>query len=138
MLVWIVSTDRTTRQQAAIEWAIEQAGRPMSPTEIHEAARAQVATISLATVYRGIRRLLEQGRLHPVELPGQPPRYETMRAADHHHHHFHCDRCDRVYDVDGCVPGIQQLAPDGFRVRSHEITLYGMCRECGRAGPSGA
>ncbi|HEX7636814.1 MAG TPA: transcriptional repressor, partial [Burkholderiaceae bacterium] len=43
--------ERSTRQNAAIRQAIAAAGRPLSPAEVLEAARREVAALGLATVY---------------------------------------------------------------------------------------
>jgi Fur family ferric uptake transcriptional regulator len=122
------SGKRQTHQRHAVRHALENADRPLSPREILDAARAEVPGLGIATVYRHIRSLVEEGWLHTVELPGAPDRYE--RAGKDHHHHFHCRECDRVYDIEAGPGGIRALAPRGYRVETHEITLYGLCREC--------
>jgi Fur family ferric uptake transcriptional regulator len=125
--------ERSTRQGTAIRAAIEREGRPLSPQEVLEAARGEVPSLGIATVYRNLKDLLESGEIGLVALPGESPRYESRQAAGHHHHHFRCDRCGRVFDVQGCG-GLSGIAvPPGFAVQRHEITLYGVCAEC-RAG----
>ncbi len=123
---------RSTRQQDAIIHALQKAARPMSPPEILADAARDVPAINLTTVYRTIKRLLEAERISPVALPGEAPRYELQSVAAHHHHHFRCDRCSTVYDVEGCPAGIGGLVPRGFRLRSHDLVLYGTCKECSR------
>ncbi|MEM8882489.1 MAG: transcriptional repressor [Planctomycetota bacterium] len=120
---------RRTRQRDAIQAALREAGRPLSPAEILEAAQATVPSLGEATVYRAIRSLLEEGWLTEVELPGEASRYEL--ADKEHHHHFHCRSCDRVYDLPGCPGSLDDLAPRGFQVEEHEIILYGTCPDCG-------
>ncbi|MEL7473415.1 MAG: transcriptional repressor [Planctomycetota bacterium] len=120
---------RNTKQRAAIEGAIVSAAGPLSPAEVHEVAGAQVENLGLATVYRAINRLLEDGVIKAVEIPGEGPRYEAADLA--HHHHFHCDACGRVFDFEGCPGDLAALAPEGFSVRAHEIVLYGRCAACG-------
>ena len=83
----------------------------------------------MATVYRTVKALLEDGTLHAVELPGAPARYEL--AGKRHHHHFHCRSCDGVFEVEACPAGIRGLIPGGFRLEAHEIILYGLCATCG-------
>lgn len=63
-----------------------------------------------------------------VPLPGDSPRYEPARHA--HHHHFQCTECKRVFDVHQCPGDLAKLAPQGFTVERHEITLYGHCEQC--------
>ncbi|MCA9000805.1 MAG: transcriptional repressor [Planctomycetes bacterium] len=119
---------RSTRQRRAIQEVLETSGRPLSPKEIVELAASQGMPLSLTTVYRSVKGLLEQGELTSVEVPGQPARYEAPGLA--HHHHFHCEGCDRVFDIPGCPKGIHQLAPKGFVSTHHELTLHGRCPAC--------
>jgi Fur family ferric uptake transcriptional regulator len=120
--------DRATRQRDAIEAVLESAGRPLSPTEVLERTREVIGTVGLATVYRNLKRLAEVGVVHPVDLPGEGTRYEV--APSHHHHHFQCLECRRVFDTRGCPGDLRRLAPPGFSVERHEVTLYGRCPSC--------
>jgi len=120
--------ERTTRQRNAIRSAIEQAQRPLSPQEVLEAAQAEVPALGLATVYRNLKLLVDAQEVIAVSLPGDSPRYEAARLA--HHHHFQCTACQRVFDVHGCPGNLARLAPPGFTVDHHEITLYGRCAAC--------
>jgi len=121
---------RRTKQQQSIREVLAEAGRPMSVQEVFEAALDAVPTIGLSTVYRTIRRLAEQGEIAAVAVPGQPDRYELADVAATHHHHFHCTACDRVFDVRGCVGGLDRMLPPGFQLRGHELTLSGVCSGC--------
>ncbi|HYZ83719.1 MAG TPA: transcriptional repressor [Bryobacteraceae bacterium] len=123
-------TPRNTRQKAAIRDAFEGAGRPLSTGEALAIAQKSVEGLGIATVYRTVKSLIEEGWLATVELPGETLRYEVAGKA--HHHHFQCDLCDRVFELNGCVPEIERLAGPGFAVRTHEVVLYGFCAECAR------
>src|ERR1035438_10693612 len=85
---------RKTRQRAPIRQAFQRADRPLSPRQVLDAAQAEIDGIGIATVYRNIKGLLDEGWLSAVELPGSPTVYE--RSGKPHHHHFHCDGCSRV------------------------------------------
>ncbi len=119
---------RNTRQRAAIRDAVERAGRPLSADEIFAEASKEVAGIGLATIYRSLKDLTEEGWLTTVEVPGEPARYE--RAGKAHHHHFHCCACGKMFEVDGCPPDLDKLVPKGFRVTRHEILMHGECVTC--------
>ena len=130
--------ERNTRQREAVLRAIEQAGRALTPGEILALAQPTVASLNLSTIYRQIHALQDEARVVKVLLPGQPARFEAACEVDvhgqaHHHHHFHCSACDRVYALHACPGSLQELAPDGFRVASHEITLRGVCANCASA-----
>lgn len=120
---------RATKQRDAIRQVLLDAGRPLSPAEILELGQAQVENLALATVYRTIRLLVEAGDIRPVELPGEPARYEP-RVPGRHHHYFQCDACGRVFEVEGCPGKLESLLPPGFSLSGHEVVLYGKCAEC--------
>lgn len=120
--------ERNTRQRTAIRDAIALAGRPLLPQEVLDAAQAGAPGLSIATVYRNLRALLDEGELRSVLLPGENPRYEL--AGGGHHHHFQCTRCQRVFEVDACPGDLASLAPPGFTVEDHDLTLYGHCKDC--------
>lgn len=120
--------ERQTPQRDAIRSLFTKDGDPLAPQEILEQASAIVPSISIATVYRTIRTLVDMGDIVAVELPGEPARYEL--AGKGHHHHFRCDECGRAFDVDKCPGNLARMLPEGFTLRSHEITLFGLCRDC--------
>lgn len=120
--------ERNTRQRVAIREALEAAGRPLLPQEVQEAAQPQAPGLGIATVYRTLKALVDEGELRAVHLPGENPRYEP--AAHAHHHHFQCRSCQRVFDIHACPGNLAGLAPRGFQVDDHELTLYGRCADC--------
>jgi len=121
---------RETRQRKILRQVLQEADRPLSPQEILDSAQDRLPELGLATVYRNVKALLEDGVLQAVELPGQGLRYEL--AGKHHHHHFHCRECGKVFEVWGCPGNLCPLAPPEFQVESHMIVLYGRCAGCGR------
>lgn len=126
--------ERNTRQRTAVLQVLVESGRALTPPEICTLAQTIVPSINLSTVYRRLKALVEDGEIMRVELPGQVNRFESAmaqaKARDDHHHHFHCNTCDRVYPIRGCPGPMKNLAPRGFRVEGHEITLHGRCSEC--------
>ena len=123
--------ERHTRQRAAIREAIVAAARPLLPQEVLQAAQQQVPGLGIATVYRNLKGLVEEGELRAVHLPGENPRFEATGHA--HHHHFQCRQCQRVFDVHACPGDLSRLAPQGFTVEDHDLTLYGRCQDCAAA-----
>lgn len=126
---------RDTKQRQAIRRALEEADRPLSPNEVVTEAQREIPRLGIATVYRTIKDLVEEGWLAAVELPGLPPRYEV--AGKHHHHHFHCRGCDATFEVDGCVEDLKLHLPKGFEVDDHTVVLHGRCPGCAAREPGG-
>ena len=121
---------RKSRQRDAVREALQAAGGPLTPQELHAAAEQLVPGLGIATVYRHLTALEGSGEVVRLDGFGKGGRYEAAGAA--HHHHFHCLDCDRVYDIERC-PGeesLESLAPPGFLVESHEVTLHGTCVSC--------
>ena len=122
--------DRSTRQRHAIQLVFKAADRPLNIRDVHDAGRKILPALGIATVYRAVRDLLDEGWLAPVEIPGEPPYYEA--AGKTHHHHFRCRKCDRLFELQGCVSDLVELLPPGFRLEAHDIVVYGACVNCAR------
>jgi len=117
-----------TRQREAIWRAIEESGRPLTAIEVMELASKEVPRLGIATVYRALRQLVDDGKVRQLEVPGTTPHYEPARMK--HHHHFVCEACHRVFDIQGCPGGIGKLVPPGYTADRHEIVIYGACSDC--------
>lgn len=119
---------RNTKQKSALREAFEKANRPLSPEEVCDLARKNVKALGLATVYRNIKSLVEDGVLATVELINEPPRYEIAGKA--HHHHFRCTDCDKVFELEGCIHNVDKLVPKGYKIEQHHLLFYGTCKSC--------
>jgi len=124
----VPTLQRNTKQKQAIQHVLEHTKAPLLPPEILALAALEVPNMGIATVYRSLKNLVEEGKVHVVEIAGQSPRYESADRG--HHHHFLCRVCGKVFDLGKCVPGIKSLAPRKFTVEDHDITLYGRCDKC--------
>jgi Fur family transcriptional regulator, ferric uptake regulator len=121
---------RDTQQRDAIRDAFSVAMRPLSVNEIFSLARKKVARLGIATVYRNIKALQEDNLIKPVDIPGQPPRWEL--SPQQHHHHFLCDSCDKLFEIHDCPEDISRLLPEGYVLETHDILLRGKCNVCAR------
>ena len=125
-----VNSSRRTKQRNTIIKEVVSAEGPLSIEEIHTRASAQVPGLGIATVYRTIKTLKEEGQVAVVELPGEEPRYEPSGRA--HHHHFRCLSCEQIFDLELCPVGLPEgtTLPGGYTVEDHSLTLYGRCSLC--------
>jgi Fur family ferric uptake transcriptional regulator len=117
-----------TRQRDAIARAIREAAGPLSPGEIRAAALGRAPGLGIATVYRTVKLLLQQGVVRSVEVGANDVRYEPSDRA--HHHHFLCRGCGEAIDIAGCPGHLSKLVPQGFILEAHEILLHGLCAKC--------
>jgi Fur family transcriptional regulator, ferric uptake regulator len=122
---------RQTRQRDRIFHVIREAQGPLTVQEILDRAQQDIPGLGVATVYRTLNLLQEGDQIRTVILPTGETRYELSNLG--HHHHFQCRVCEDVYDLNACpvsVPDVSSLGK-GFVVETHELTLYGVCPNCG-------
>jgi Fe2+ or Zn2+ uptake regulation protein len=109
-------------------------GSESHPTaeEVHRLVRRHLPGVSLGTIYRNLRLLVNAGLLK--ELPGPYARFDANIRA---HHHFMCERCGRIVDVDATLaePQARDLsayvaARTGLAITHHRLELFGRCRQC--------
>jgi len=106
--------------------------------EIHEALQGRGRRIGLASVYRMVDRLAEQGLLQRIEIGDGIVRYEPAHDAQHHHH-LVCGDCGKVEPftdatLERAVEAVE--ARSGYSVVAHEVMLRGSCADC-RTAPAG-
>lgn len=119
---------RNTQQREVIVDIIKNSVGPLAVNEIHQLAEEEGYSIGIATVYRTIKLLLDGKIIQSVTLPDGQQRYEAAELG--HHHHFHCNKCSKVIDIDKCCMHLHENEVDGHLIENHEITLFGICKEC--------
>ncbi len=73
---------RRTKQRAIIIQAASGTEQSFNADQLHEMARALDRTVSRATVYRTLRRLVEFGLLRKLELDRDQTHYERVATAE--------------------------------------------------------
>jgi Fur family ferric uptake transcriptional regulator len=66
-----------------------------------------------------------------LDLPTGEHAYVPCAPA--HHHHVICSRCGRAADVEdsGVAEAVAEIARrSGYRIDSHRLELFGLCRHC--------
>jgi len=119
---------RMTKQRIAILRCLSDSERPLSIEEILTYAADEIPQINLSTIYRTLKKLVEEKKIIVVELPGEKSCYELIRK--HHHHYFSCDSCSKIYFINKCPKGLLDIVPLGFKLLGHSITLNGFCNKC--------
>ena len=125
-----MGTTRNTKQFQAVRTVFNSAGRPLSILEVESETLKIIEKIGQRTIYRIVRRMQELNEIAVVKVPGRSDRYELATRAADHHHHFHCNVCDKYFDIDGCPGGLNKLVPKGFVLTDHELVLSGICKTC--------
>ena len=125
----------TTPRQAVLEVVRSIKAHPTAE-EVYRLVTRRAPGVSLGTVYRNLRLLVDAGLLG--ELPGPRARFDANTRA---HHHFTCLDCGRIADVEAPVaePHSRALskrveARTGLTITHQRIDFFGRCQECQAAG----
>jgi Fe2+ or Zn2+ uptake regulation protein len=106
-------------------------GHPTADT-IYEQVRKMMPHISLGTIYRNLRVLIENGEIQELNYGSSHSRFDGNPSD---HYHFVCRKCRAVTDLD--LPLQQEInaladAAVKGRVDSHRLEIYGQCENCCR------
>ena len=122
---------RLTAPRRAVADLIAEHGGHFTAAELETAARGRRLGISRATLFRALDLLTELGVVERLDLPTGEHAYVPCAPA--HHHHVICSRCGRATDVEdsGVAEAVAEIARrSGYRIDSHRLELFGLCRQC--------
>ncbi len=96
---------------------------------VFEAVRESVPSITLATVYRNLNKLVELGRINKLEVNGEF-RFDADLSL---HQHFICTNCGKIIDVFN-----EKISKNALKDFSEKklfptnvgIYFYGLCENC--------
>lgn len=121
---------KVTAQRQCIFRVLE--GDVSHPTAeaVYEAARRELSTLSLKTVYQTLNDLAALGEVAALDLGTGTTRFDPNVEGTHHH--LVCRRCGKVRDlhVDYSGVTVPPGADDGFEVGEAEVVFRGLCSEC--------
>ena len=122
---------RPTPQRVAVLGELIEEPDDVTAQELHRRLRAVGGRIGLATVYRTLALLRDEG---VVDVLSHHPGELCYRVCpDHHHHHLVCTGCHRVVELVGCdlEPGLEAVAAaHGFVATGHRLEVSGLCADC--------
>ena len=123
---------KLTANRLLIAQALEEAGRPLSMTELED----RLETIDKSNVFRALTAFRDAHQVHVLEDTGDGVRYEL--CLSHHededddvHVHFYCTQCRRTFCLhDVPVPPVH--VPDGYEPQGVSYLVKGICPACGK------
>jgi Fe2+ or Zn2+ uptake regulation protein len=129
---------RVTPQRQAIFRLLQANAEHPTVESLFEAARLDMPTISLKTVYQTVHELETMGQVELIHLGTGSVRVDPN--VEHAHHHLVCTVCGRVRDVLVDVSALQVPGPErqGFMVSDVEVSFRGVCDECTAGSPAPA
>lgn len=123
-------TTRNTVQRELVYRAVQETRNHPTADDIYTVVHNKNPRVSRATVYRNLSVLAQKGEIRQVQIPAGADRYDFNCTP---HYHFHCQRCDRVFDIE--MPVLPQLearigAHGDFDVQGYELVFTGCCPDC--------
>ncbi len=122
---------RPTRQRRAVADVLETFADFRSAQEIHDLLSDRGEQVGLATVYRTLQLLADQGEVD--QLRSEEGEAVYRRCSPEHHHHLVCRSCGATVEVEG--PAVEQwtsaiAAAHGYADVAHSLEIFGACPEC--------
>jgi Fur family ferric uptake transcriptional regulator len=126
-----VTERRSTRQRSAVASFLKEQETFRSAQDIHAELRAQGHAIGLATVYRALQTMVEDGDVDALRTGDGESVYRRCGGA--HHHHLVCRVCGRTVEVQDrpVARWADRVALEhGFVGVEHQVEVFGTCATC--------
>lgn len=97
---------------------------------VYSQAKKRLPRLSLGTVYRNLRLMVERGEALELDLGTSFSRYD---GSIHEHSHFLCQMCGSVMDLDFVIPeDFYKRAAKGtnLEITGHQLSFSGFCDKC--------
>jgi Fur family ferric uptake transcriptional regulator len=125
------ATRRPTRQRAAVLALLDALEGFRSAQELHAMLRDRGDGVGLATVYRALQALVDEGQVDVLRSREGEASYR--RCSPVHHHHLVCRDCGRTVEV--ADPPVERwaarvAAEHGFADVQHQLEVFGTCAAC--------
>lgn len=125
---------KSTRQRNLVIDTFFSLDGHLSVEDVWAKVRALDQRVSVATVYRTMKLLSESGLAHARNFGDGQTRYEPAVGREHHDHLI-CTRCGAIVEFENDqIERLQDAVArrHGFKVTSHKMELYGLCKTCQR------
>ncbi len=122
---------RRTWQRSAVQEALASREDFVSAQTLHSELRSGGSTIGLATVYRALADLSEEGDADSLQSDGELL-YRAC-ASPGHHHHLICRSCGRAVEIQADDIehwAARTAAAYGFTNPRHVVDVFGTCEAC--------
>jgi len=122
-----------TSQRESILSTLYENTQHFTPENLYMLVKKNYPNISIgiATVYRTLSLLEENGLVSSISLGAQGKKFEIANKP--HHDHIICQECGKIVEFEN--EKIEELqkqiaAENGFELTDHLMQLYGICVEC--------
>ena len=108
-------------------------GKHLSAEDVHHHLVNSKTKVSLATIYRTLKLLVQMGLLHELELREGGHRFELSGQDHPDHHHMFCIRCGRTEEFESdSVLQAGRIAAEriGFTLIESTLNVRAICPKC--------
>ena len=124
---------RNTWQREAVRTALAESENFVSAQALHGALKYSGSSIGLATVYRALADLADEGEADSLQQEGEAL-YRACTPGSHHHHLI-CRHCGLTVEIEARAVeewARQVAAQHGFTRAEHVVDVFGLCEGCSR------
>ena len=123
---------RMTKQRQAVLDELTRVTDFRSAQQIFKDLHSQGHRVGLATVYRSLQGLAEDGRVDTLRSSDGESLYRSC-TSNHHHHHLVCRECGFTEEIEqsqieSWVTSVAHA--HGFAGVEHSLELFGTCSSC--------
>jgi len=121
---------RSTSKREVVLGALAQGEDFQSAQDIHASLRVTGQKVGLATVYRLLQQLSNDGEVDVLRNETGEATYRSCSQT--HHHHLVCRVCGKTVEVKG--PAVERwtermAVEHGYRDVSHTVEIFGVCAD---------
>jgi len=121
---------KLTPQRIAVYEALQNTKSHPSAEMIYNSIRDRYPTMSLATVYKTLKTLVEVGLVQELNVGEGNFRYDANAEP---HPHITCTNCGKVDDINEVdLSYINDTVKDytKYKILSSKVYFYGICPDC--------
>lgn len=107
--------------------------RFLSSQDIHKQLKSHGESLGLATVYRQLEILVEEGHLDSIVSPKGEKLFRHCGVDEKHHHHIICRKCGVTRQIEiSEVEEMAELAAKKYKFTevTHNLEIFGLCDKC--------
>lgn len=124
--------DKLTPHQRRVLQVLFAAPREFSAQSLHQKLQKKEKRVGLATVYRALKVLQQQGKVQSRSLANGESVYSITSA---HRHHLTCVNCGRSMPLSSCP--VHELEKElsrseKFQIFYHTLEFFGLCQNCSK------
>ena len=118
-----------TKQRHSILSVLKKSKVPLTLNQIIDKLEVEM---DLSTIYR-VLDAFEEKNLVNKTLPLEPSLALYDYNRDIHKHHLTCVRCSKILVIESCPLEEYEAQVEketGFKIKRHQLELYGVCPKC--------